>query len=284
VIFLIERKFVAQNLKEYKLKQFIAKKLNRVGLSDIKLKRTPLGDKIIISTLKPGLVVGRAGATITKLTKELKDDFKLNNPQIELDEIKNPYTDAAIVAEQIVNSLERFGIKRFKGIGHKIISEVMNAGALGVEILMSGKIPSSRAKTWRFYQGYLKKCGDISVEGVLKTTSIAKLKLGIIGIQVSILPGDVHLPDKIKVFSDPVEVVEVVEEVKPEELSDAQRELMENIKKTEGETGDPSKDKTKAKKEDAKEIPKDDKKGKNIKDSKPKKSTKKTKKKSDSKK
>jgi len=257
VIFLIERKFVAQKLKEYRLREFIASKLNRVGLSEIKLKRTPLGDKIIISTLKPGLVVGRAGATITKLTKDLKEVFNLNNPQIELDEIKNPYTDSAIVAEQIVNSLERFGIKRFKGIGHKVISEVMNAGALGVEILMSGKIPSSRAKTWRFYQGYLKKCGDISVEGVLTTITIAKLKLGVIGVQVKILPGDVHLPDKIKVFPNVTEVIE--EEVKPEELSDAQKELMENIKKTEGE-----KKETKEKgKEDKKEkVDKKDKKTK----------------------
>lgn len=251
---MIERKFVAQNLKEYKIKQFIAEKLNRVGLSDIKLKRTPLGDKIIISTLKPGLVVGRAGATITKLTKELKDHFNLNNPQIELDEIKNPYTDAAIVAEQIVNSLERFGIKRFKGIGHKVISEVMNAGALGIEILMSGKIPSSRAKTWRFYQGYLKKCGDISVEGVLSVTTMARLKLGVIGVQVRILPGDVHLPDKIKVFSEPIEIIE--EEVKPEELSDAQKELMENIKKTEVKTDDKKESKEKSSKQ-KKEVKKE---------------------------
>ena len=251
MIFLIERKFVAQKLKEYRLREFIASKLNRVGLSEIKLKRTPLGDKIIISTLKPGLVVGRAGATITKLTKDLKEVFNLNNPQIELDEIKNPYTDSAIVAEQIVNSLERFGIKRFKGIGHKVISEVMNAGALGVEILMSGKIPSSRAKTWRFYQGYLKKCGDISVEGVLTTITIAKLKLGVIGVQVKILPGNVHLPDKIKVFPNVTEVIE--EEAKPEELSDAQKELIENIKKTEKGEKTETKEKDKKGKADKKD-------------------------------
>jgi small subunit ribosomal protein S3 len=230
---MIERKFVAQNMKEFAIKKFIASKLNRVGLSDIKLKRTPLGDKIVISTLKPGLVVGRAGSTITMLTSELKKNFKLNNPQIELDEIKDPYGNAPIVAEQIVNSLERFGTKRFKGIGHKVISEVMKAGALGVEILISGKIPSSRAKTWRFYQGYLKKCGDISVEGVLKTITFAKLKAGVVGVQVSILPGDVHLPDKIKVLE---EKVEVVEEVKPEELSEAQKELIKNIE-TAGDDG-----------------------------------------------
>ncbi len=231
---MIERKFIAQNLKEFEIRRFIASKLNRVGLGDIKLKRTPLGDKIVISTLKPGLVVGRGGATITMITKEIKNQFKLNNPQIELDEIKDPYADASVVAEQIVNSLERFGTKRFKGIGHKSISDIMNSGALGVEILMSGKIPSARAKTWRFYQGYLKKCGDISVSGVLKTQAIARLKSGVVGVQVSILPKSVKLPDKIIVSENIVEVIEEVKEVKvKEDLSEAQKELMKNIKDTE---------------------------------------------------
>jgi small subunit ribosomal protein S3 len=223
---MIERKFVAHNIKEFLIKEFIASSLSRVGLSDIKLKRTPLGDKIVISTLKPGLVVGRAGANINALTKDLKEKFNLNNPQIELDEIKNPFNDPAIIAEQIVNSLERFGTKRFKGIGHKVISDVMNDGAAGIEILISGKVPSSRAKTWRFYQGYLKKCGDISIKGVKKTQAIARLKSGVIGVQVSILPADVILPDKIKVSDKPVEVIEELDNNK---LSEAQEELIKKI-------------------------------------------------------
>jgi small subunit ribosomal protein S3 len=228
---MIERKFVAQKIKEFTIRKFISEEINRAGLSSIKLKRTPLGDKIVIKSLKPGLVVGRAGSTINLLTKKLKDKFELNNPQIELEEIENPYSDPNVVAEQIVNSLERFGTKRFKGVGHKVISDVMHSGALGVEVLISGKVPSSRSKTWRFYQGYLKKCGDISVSGVLKTQSIAKLKSGIVGVQVSILPKNIHLPDQIKISDS---IVEVVEEVKDEEeLSDAQKELMKNIKSQE---------------------------------------------------
>lgn len=246
---MIERKFVAQNIKEFAIRKFIASELNRVGLSKIKLKRTPLGDKIVITSLKPGLVVGRAGATINLLTKKLKSEFNLNNPQIELEEVQNPFSDPDVISEQIVNSLERFGTKRFKGVGHKVIAEVMKSGALGVEVLISGKVPSSRAKTWRFYQGYLKKCGDISVSGVLKTQGVAKLKSGVVGVQVSILPGNVRLPDKIKI-SDAI--VEVIEEVKKEELSDAQKELMKNIQSKE-EIGDSKKVTEKPVKEDKKE-------------------------------
>jgi len=223
---MIERKFIAQNLKEYSIKQFIISKLSRVGLSDITLKRTPLGDKIVISTLRPGLVVGRAGSTINMLTEKLKEEFKLNNPQIELEEIKDPYKDVDIVVETIVNSLERFGTKRFKGVGHKVISAVMKSGALGIEILISGKVPSARAKTWRFYEGYLKKCGDISVSGVKKAQGFARLKSGVVGVQVSILPSDVILPDTIKILDSRIKSTE---EISNNELSDAQKAIITKL-------------------------------------------------------
>ena len=124
---------------------------------------------------------------IKTLTKTLKNKFKLDNPQIEIDEVKEIYGDAQIVAEEIANNLERYGTQRFKGIGHKVMTRVLENGALGVEILISGKIPSSRAKTWRFYMGYLKKCGDIAMNYVKKAYSTAELKTGTVGIQALVL-------------------------------------------------------------------------------------------------
>ena len=102
------------------------------------------------------------------------------------------------VAESIANSLERFGTARFKGIGHKAMTDIMNAGARGVEILISGKVPSSRAKTWRFYLGYLKKSGDVAVSGVDNAYASAKLKTGIVGVQVKIMPSSTKLPDDVE--------------------------------------------------------------------------------------
>ena len=120
--------------------------------------RTPLGEKIIIYTSRPGLIVGRKGENIKKLTKNLKKKFDLENPQIEIAEVDKIMLDPQIVAERIASSLERFGSNRFKGIGHKTMEEVIQSGALGIEIVISGKIPGARAKSWRFYKGYLKKC------------------------------------------------------------------------------------------------------------------------------
>ncbi|MBU0666260.1 MAG: 30S ribosomal protein S3 [Nanoarchaeota archaeon] len=219
---MIERKFVANNIKEFLIKEFVSTKLGKVGLSDVKLQRTPLGEKIIISTSRPGLVVGRSGTNITQLTKDLKKNFDLENPQIEIEEIKEIHLDANIIAEFIAGSLERFGSARFKGVGHKAMSGIMGAGALGVEILISGKIPSSRAKSWRFYMGYLKKCGDISIVGVKKAYTVAKLKTGIVGIKVSLMLPDVKLPDKIDLLD---EKEEIIEELSREESKVVEKEL-----------------------------------------------------------
>ena len=219
---MIERKFVAEKLKEFQIQEYIGKTLGDVGQSHIKLQKTPLGEKIIIFASRPGLVVGRGGENIRRLTKHLKEDFGLENPQIEISEVENINLDANIVAERIATSLERFGSSKFKGVGHKSIENVMAAGALGVEILISGKIPGSRAKRWRFYKGYLKKCGDISITGIRTAYKTANLKKGVIGIQVRIMPPDIELPDKIE-FVKEVVVEENDDEVKDEEKKESSK-------------------------------------------------------------
>lgn len=194
---MIVDKVVAQKVKEFQIEEFIRDSLRKLGVSGAKLHMTPLGEKVVIYAAKPGLVVGRKGQSIKKLTHALKKRFNLENPQIEIAELEYPNLDPVIIAERIANSLERFGSQRFKGIGHKALEDVMGAGALGIEVLLSGKIPSARAKRWRFYQGYLKKSGDIAITGVKIAYTAAQLKTGTIGIQVRIMPPTTILPDKI---------------------------------------------------------------------------------------
>ncbi|MBI2574640.1 30S ribosomal protein S3 [Candidatus Woesearchaeota archaeon] len=209
---MIERDFVSQKMKEFQIQEFISENLRNVGHSHTKLIRTPLGEKIIVYTSRPGLVVGRKGQNITELTKTLKKRFNLENPQIEISEVEYPNLDAQVVAEKIANSLERFGAKRFKGIMHKALEDALNAGAIGVEIKLGGKIPSKRARSWRVYGGYIKKCGDIAVEQVRKAYGTAKLKPGTIGIKVSIMPPGIALPDNIELLKEPIAVSEEAKE------------------------------------------------------------------------
>ncbi|MBW3001804.1 30S ribosomal protein S3 [Candidatus Woesearchaeota archaeon] len=209
---MIERKLLKSKMKEFQVEDYIAKTLQNAGHSHTKLVRTPLGEKIIIFASRPGIVVGRKGENIKKLTNTLKRKFKFENPQIEISEVENPNLDAQIVAEKIASTLERFGLKRFKATGHKTLSDVMSAGAIGIEIVMSGKIPSTRARSWRFYSGYLKKCGDIALTGVKTAYASAQLKSGTVGIRVKIMPPDVKLPDDIEITEEPTQEVEEVKE------------------------------------------------------------------------
>lgn len=236
-----QRKIVSQKISEFEIQEFVASQLTGVGLSTTQLVPTPLGEKIVINASRPGLVVGRKGQSIKKLTTLLKKKFKLENPQIEINEVENINLDPQIVAERIANSLERFGLSRFKGVGHKTMSDVMDSGALGIEIIISGKVPSSRAKRWRFYQGYLKKCGQIAIDGVLKAYRVAQIKTGTVGIVVKIMPPDIHLPDSIKLEKEIVEEVEETEAPEKEETDEDSSKEEEKSEKPEVKEKDESK-------------------------------------------
>ena len=219
---MIERDIIKEKIKEFQVEEYVKSHLSGVGHSSTKIKRTPLGEKIIITASRPGLVVGRKGQNIKKLTKSLKSSFNLENPEIEINEIKDIYLDASVISELIASSLEKYGTQRFKAVGHKTMSEVMNAGALGIEILISGKIPGSRAKVWRFTQGYLKKSGETAVSGVKTSYSVAKLKTGVVGIQIRLMLPDTKLPDNIKI-ADIKEEPPTIEEIKEESKNEKQR-------------------------------------------------------------
>ncbi|MBW3017415.1 hypothetical protein KY316_03500, partial [Candidatus Woesearchaeota archaeon] len=163
---------------------------------------------------------------------DLKEKFNLDNPQIEIAEVGNVFLDANVVGEMIVNDLERFGSMRFKQIGHRMVENIMRAGALGVEIRMSGKIPSARAKSWRFYAGYLKKSGEASEVGVRKSIMSANLKSGTVGVLVMIMPPDLVLPDKVLILEDVKgEGAEAAEEKKEEKAEEGKKKKPAKKKK-----------------------------------------------------
>ena len=241
---MIEREFVNQKKREFQVMKYISETLKNVGHSSTEIKRTPLGDKVVIHASRPGLIVGRKGQNIDKLTKSLKSKFKLENPQIEINEIENPDLDASIVAERIASSLERFGSNRFKSVMHKTLASVLNAGAVGIEIRVSGKLPSSRARSWRVYGGNLKKCGDAALTNVKRAKMYAKLKSGVIGIQVRILPPGTTMPDSVSLKE------EKTEEEKPSpEKEENKQEKSESSEKEEKEKKEKSGSSEKEKKE-----------------------------------
>ena len=196
-----ERNIVKFKKDEFAIREYVRRSIGKGKISKVKIEYTPVGEKIIVSTNKPGLVIGRKGEKINELTRILKIRFKLENPHIEIDEITEPEFDAQIIADEIALSLERFGPLRFKVIAYRTLEKIMKAGAQGAEIRISGKLPGSRAKTWRFAQGYLKKTGD-SAKIVDRAQARAQTKPGTVGVKVSILSPYVELEDRINITDE----------------------------------------------------------------------------------
>ena len=199
-----EKKTVNFKKEEFAVRERIKAEIGKGKVSRVKIEYTPVGEKITVTSHKPGLIIGRGGEKIEELTKMLKKNFSLENPHIEIDEITNPDLDAQIVADEIALGLERFGPMKFKVLAYKYLQRIMKSGALGAEIRLSGKLPSSRAKSWRFAQGYLKKTGD-TANIVDRAQARAQTKPGTVGVKVSILAPGVILKDRVKVNEELIE-------------------------------------------------------------------------------
>lgn len=213
-----ERKLVKLKKDEFAIRENVKQSLGKGKASRVRIEYTPIGEKIIISTHKPGLVIGRKGEKIIELTELLRKNFKFENPHIEIEEIREPELDAQVMADEVALGLEKFGPIKFKVIAYKTLQRIVHAGALGVEIRLNGKLPSSRAKSWRFAHGYLKKVGD-SAKVVDKAQAIAQTKPGVVGVKVSILSPYVKMLDNIKIDDELIKriksnEVEAIEELK----------------------------------------------------------------------
>jgi small subunit ribosomal protein S3 len=211
---MIEKKFVEEKKQEFEIKEFVRKKLGKGKVSDVKIERTPIGEKIVIITTKPGLVIGRGGEIIQEINKTLKIRFNLENPQVEVSEILEPEFDAQTVADNIAIALENLGPLSFKLIAYKELDKLLKAGALGAEIRLSGRLPSERAKSWRFAFGYLKKTGETKI--VNKAKAVAFTQPGVVGVKTYIVPKNVKLSDKIYINYEKIEQ-EIKEKINKEE-------------------------------------------------------------------
>lgn len=234
-----KEKFIKLKKEEFGIKEYVRKNLGKGKISKLDIEYTPVGEKIIILTSKPGIVIGKKGEKIEELTGILRTRFRLENPHIEIREIKNPAFDAQLVADDIATSLEKIGNIKFKVVAYKKLQEIINAGALGCEIRLSGKLPSERAKSWRFAEGYLKKSGESKKE-VDRAKSIALTKTGVIGVKVAIMSPEAKIYDRIDIDDNIKARIKNDFEKKPDEIIEVKIKKPK-IKK-------PSKKKTKEKK------------------------------------
>jgi len=191
------QKIVDWKKRETLVNLFIKKYLRGKLVSRVECFDTPLGEKIIIYCARPRIVLGKANERANELSNILKEKFGFKNPKIEAVAVSNPLLDAEIVAELIAIRIERYGSRAARRIVARIMKQVMEAGAKGIEVRLAGKIMGDRASKIRSFMGYMKKSGEINKEGVRKAKNEAYLPQGVIGIEVWILPDDIRLPDEI---------------------------------------------------------------------------------------
>ncbi|WP_336359869.1 30S ribosomal protein S3 [Haladaptatus sp. ZSTT2] len=195
-----EHQFIEDGLQRTAIDEFFGEELARAGYGGMEVAKTPMGTQIILKAEKPGMVIGKGGKNIRKVTRQLEDRFNLDDPQIDVQEVEEPDLNAQIVADRLANALERGWY--FRKAGHTTIDRIMDAGALGAEIVLSGKVTGARSRVEKFNRGYIKHNGEPAEAIVDEGQGVAVMKLGTIGVTVKIIPPEARLPDDFKIYDD----------------------------------------------------------------------------------
>lgn len=214
-----ERLFVEDSKKYRVIEEFLLKEFSSAMCGGVDIQETPLGTRIIIYAMAPGIVIGSGGEKIRFVTEKLKNDFGLKNPQIDVQKIRNPDLNPSIIAQNIAAALER-GMN-YKKIGNLYLQRAMRAGARGCEIIIAGKLGGEKARKERFCAGFIEKSG--TREAVLKGTYVATPKLGNIGIKVYIMLKDAKELEK---ETEKAQVEEQAKETTPAKETLPEKEII----------------------------------------------------------
>jgi len=227
----VVKHFIDESLKKTEIDEFLRNEFERAGYGGVDVAKTPLGTHVVIYAMRPGLVIGRGGETIKELARVLEEKFQLPNPQISVAEIEVPEFNAYVVASRIASALQR-GV-HFRRAGFWALNQVMNAGALGVEIIISGKLRTERARYEKFRAGYLPKSGEPPLQYLRKAEMHVQLKPGIFGIKVKIMPPNVEFPDRVEILENvpKIEEAESTEEKEEEIKVEPEKPPEETVEK-----------------------------------------------------
>jgi small subunit ribosomal protein S3 len=189
---------IKNNFRNMELNEFLATALKDAGYGGVEVQKTPVGARITVFVTRPGLVIGRKGTGIKDLMAKLEQKFGLQNPQISVLEVTTPELNPHIMSNRIAQLIERG--TAFRRAAMWSLNTIMNSGALGVEVVISGKLRTERAHFEKHTIGVVPKSGDIA--GHIVTTGVSHVltKMGLMGIQLRIasraaLPQEFELKD-----------------------------------------------------------------------------------------
>ena len=211
----VVKHFVTEAVKKTEIDEFLRNEFEKAGYGGVDIAKTPLGTHIVVYAMRPGLIIGHGGETIKELATLLEQKFQLPNPQISVAEMEIPELNAYVIGSRVTSALKR-GV-HFRRAGFWALQQAMEAGAMGVEIIISGKLRTERARYEKFRAGYLPKSGEPPLKYLRKAELHVQLKPGIFGIKVRIMPPDAIFPDR----------VQIIEKIPPEQPTEKPAEKTE---------------------------------------------------------
>ena len=180
-------------IEDYKLRKMLKEKLNQAGISHIDLQRA--GDKlhVIVYTAKPGIVIGKGGAGVEALKKEIEKFTGKDQVALDIIEIKNPDIDAQLVAENIAQQLEKR--VSFRRAMKQTLGRAMKSGAKGIKTTCAGRLGGADiARSEGYHEG------SIPLQTLRAHIDYgfaeAKTTYGRVGVKVWIYKGQVINKDK----------------------------------------------------------------------------------------
>ena len=188
------------NYRNLELDEYLASQLKDAGYGGVDIQKTPIGTRITLYVTRPGLVIGRKGTGIKDLTSKLEEKFGLTNPQISVMEVSVPELNPKIMCNRIAQLIERG--TAFRRASLWTINTISNAGALGVEVTISGKLRSERAHFEKHSAGVIPKSGDVAQRAVRVAVTHVLTKMGLMGVQLRIalkdeIPQEFQYSEKI---------------------------------------------------------------------------------------
>ncbi|MET1129011.1 MAG: 30S ribosomal protein S3 [Thermoproteota archaeon] len=207
---LIKRYFIERNMLQTQIDEYLARRFYRAGYAGVQIIKFPLGTRVIIQAERPAMIIGRRGETIRQLAAIFENYFGLQNPQITVHKVEEPDLNARVVASRIAVFLERGAY--YRRVAAVMLRRIINAGAIGAQIIISGKLRTERARYEKVRWGKVYTTGHHVEHLVDRAVMHVNLKPGTYGIEVVIVkPGSTSDYVRIK---QPEEVKEVVEKLR----------------------------------------------------------------------
>jgi len=175
------------------LKDYLREKIKDAGFSDVEISKTPTGTRIALHVTRPGIVIGRKGVGIRELTEILGTKFGLKNPQISVTEIPKPELSPSVMCNRLASHIERG--TAFRRATMWTLQQIMENGAMGVQITISGKLRGDRSAFEKHSLGILPRAGHHADVIVSEDVAHVKTPMGLIGIRIRIADKEKLIPE-----------------------------------------------------------------------------------------